>query len=85
MHLILKKDTAFIVYQKLNDLPGIDVSIEPIRFYPYNSLASGVIGYLSSIDSSKEENYELRGYDVSSDLIGGCRNRSCSRRSIKRN
>lgn len=66
----IKKDTAFIVYQKLNDLPGIDVSIEPIRFYPYNSLASGVIGYLSSIDSSKEDNYELRGYDVSSDLIG---------------
>lgn len=66
----IKQDTAFIVYQKLNDLPGIDVSIEPIRFYPYNSLASGVIGYLSSIDSSKEENYELRGYDASSDLIG---------------
>ena len=66
----IKEDTAFIVYQKLNDLPGIDVSIEPIRFYPYNSLASGVIGYLSSIDSSREENYELRGYDVSSDLIG---------------
>ncbi len=66
----IKKDTAFIMYQKLNDLPGIDVSIEPIRFYPYNSLASGVIGYLSSIDSSKENNYELRGYDVSSDLIG---------------
>lgn len=66
----IKKDTAFIVYQKLNDLPGIDVSIEPIRVYPYNSLASGVLGYLSSIDSSKEDNYELRGYDVSSDLIG---------------
>ena len=66
----IKKDTAFVVYQKLNDLPGIDVSIEPIRFYPYNTLASGVIGYLSSIDASKEENYELRGYDVSSDLIG---------------
>lgn len=66
----IKQDTAFTVYQKLNDLPGIDVSIEPIRFYPYNSLASGVIGYLSSIDASKESNYELRGYDVSSDLIG---------------
>lgn len=66
----IKKDTAFVVYQKLNDLPGIDVSIEPIRFYPYNSLASGLIGYLSSIDASKESNYELRGYDVSSDLIG---------------
>lgn len=66
----IKKDTAFIIYQKSNDLTGIDVSIEPIRFYPYNNLASGAIGYLSSIDSSKEENYELRGYDVSTDLIG---------------
>lgn len=66
----IKEETAFIIYQKLNDLPGINVSTEPIRFYPYSSLASGVIGYLSSIDSSKEENYELRGYDASSDLIG---------------
>lgn len=66
----IKKDTAFIIYQKSNDLTGIDVSIEPIRFYPYNNLASGALGYLSSIDSSKEENYELRGYDVSTDLIG---------------
>jgi penicillin-binding protein 2 len=66
----IKKETAFIIYQKLNDLAGIDVSIEPIRYYPYNTLASGTLGYLSSIDSSKETNYELRGYDVSSDLIG---------------
>ena len=66
----ISEDTAYIIYQKLNDLPGIDVSIEPVRYYPYNSLASGVLGYLSSIDSSKESNYELRGYDVSSDLIG---------------
>ncbi|WP_195262699.1 MULTISPECIES: penicillin-binding transpeptidase domain-containing protein [unclassified Clostridium] len=66
----IKQDTAFIIYQKLNDLAGIDVSIEPIRYYPYNNLASGALGYLSSIDASKETNYELRGYDVSSDLIG---------------
>lgn len=66
----IKQDTAFIVYQKLNDLPGIDVSKKPIRYYPYNNLASSTLGYLSSIDSSKETNYELRGYDASSDLIG---------------
>lgn len=66
----IKQDTAFIIYQKLNDLSGIDVSIDPIRYYPYNNLASSGLGYLSSIDSSKESNYELRGYDVSSDLIG---------------
>ncbi len=66
----IKKDTAFIIYQKSNDLSGIDVVIEPIRFYPYNNLASAAIGYLSTINSSNEENYELRGYEASTDLIG---------------
>ena len=66
----IKKDTAHIVYQKLNDLPGIDVSLSPIRYYPYDELASSVLGYVSSINSSQQERYELRGYDVSSDLIG---------------
>jgi penicillin-binding protein 2 len=66
----IKKDTALIILQKLNDLPGVDIKLEPIRFYPYNELASSVMGYISSIDSSNEQKYELRGYDVSSDLIG---------------
>ncbi|MGL5379372.1 MAG: penicillin-binding protein, partial [Clostridium sp.] len=66
----IKKDTAFIIYQKLNDLPGIDVSLESIRHYPYNNLASSALGYVSTIDSSKKESYELRGYDVSTDLVG---------------
>ncbi len=66
----IKRDTSLIVRQKLNDLPGIDVSLSPIREYPYNNLASTVLGYVSSINSSQEEKYELRGYDVSSDLIG---------------
>lgn len=67
---ISKRDTAFIFYQKLNSLPGIDVSMEPTREYPYGTLASSVIGYVSSIDSSKKSRYEERGYDVSTDLIG---------------
>lgn len=66
----IKKDTAFIVYQRLNDLTGLDVSLEPIRHYPYNNLGSAVLGYISPINSSQEKKYELRGYDASSDLIG---------------
>ncbi|WP_252246598.1 penicillin-binding transpeptidase domain-containing protein [Clostridium sp. ZBS4] len=66
----IKKDTAFIVYQKLNSLPGIDVNLEPVRYYPNQELASSALGYVSSIDSSQSDKYELRGYDVSSDLIG---------------
>ena len=66
----IKRDTALIVEQKSNDLPGIDVSSTPIRYYPYNNLGSAVLGYMSSIGSWEEEEYELLGYDVSSDLVG---------------
>lgn len=66
----LKWDTASIILQRQNDLPGIDVSLEPTRSYPYGTLASSVVGYLSSINTANEEKYELKGYDVSSDLIG---------------
>lgn len=66
----IKRETAFIVYQKLNDLPGVDVSLTPVRYYPYKNLASSVLGYMSSIGSWEEETYLLQGYDASSDLIG---------------
>lgn len=66
----IKRNTAFIVYQQLSNLPGINVTLKPVRYYPYSSLASAVVGYVSSISSSQSESYKLRGYDVSNDLIG---------------
>lgn len=66
----INRDTAFIVYQQLTDLPGINVSLKPVRYYPYSTLASSVVGYVSSISSSQQESYELRGYDTATDLIG---------------
>jgi penicillin-binding protein 2 len=66
----IKKDTSLIVMQKLIDLPGINVSLSPIRYYPYNNLASSVLGYVTSIKDVQKEKYELKGYDISSDLIG---------------
>jgi penicillin-binding protein 2 len=58
------------VRQKLIDLPGINVDSSPIREYPYKNLASSVLGYVSSIDDTQKEKYDLKGYDVSSDLVG---------------
>ncbi|MBU5488933.1 penicillin-binding protein [Clostridium sp. MSJ-8] len=66
----LNKDAADIILQKLNNLPGIDVTLEPTRKYPYGTLASSVIGYLSSISETNKEEYELRGYDASTDTVG---------------
>ncbi|MDS0528016.1 penicillin-binding transpeptidase domain-containing protein [Clostridium sp. SHJSY1] len=66
----IEKNTAFIIKQKLNDLPGVDVKSVPVRFYPYNDLAASILGYISPIDNLSKEKYELRGYDISTDLIG---------------
>lgn len=66
----IKRETSLIVLQKKYDLPGIDVSLAPIREYPYNNLASSVLGYVSPINNTQKEKYELKGYDISSDLIG---------------
>lgn len=66
----IKDDTASIFYQKLNDLPGIDISQDPVRYYPYNDLASSVLGYVGAIPGSEQSKYKDRGYDLSSDLIG---------------
>ena len=64
------KDIYFNIMQRLNDLPGIDVVQEPIRYYPYETMGSSVLGYLSAIDVSQKESFEMRGYDASSDIIG---------------
>jgi len=66
----IETETAFIIKQKRNDLPGIDVPLEPTRDYPYKELASSALGYISPIDQSNKAKYELRGYDASTDLIG---------------
>nr|WP_243154833.1 penicillin-binding transpeptidase domain-containing protein [Clostridium thermarum] len=66
----LKEETAFSILQQLNDLPGIDITLQPVRTYPFGELASGVLGYISKIPSWQQEKYELKGYDVSTDYIG---------------
>lgn len=65
----MKQQTAFIFLQQLNDLPGIDVTVEPIRTYPNKELGSAFLGYISKV-SSNQDNYSEQGYDVASDLVG---------------
>ncbi|URZ01189.1 penicillin-binding transpeptidase domain-containing protein [Clostridium felsineum] len=69
----VKEATAFEILQKSNELMGINISVEPIRYYPYGKLASNVLGYISKIapSNSKEiDAYKEKGYDVNTDLIG---------------
>lgn len=66
----IKKDTSFIFLQRLNEMPGIDVSTEPTRYYPYGDFASSIIGYISKIQPWQEDKYKEKGYDVSTDYVG---------------
>lgn len=66
----IKRETAFVFLEKLNELPGIDISTEPIRFYPYGELMSATLGYISKIRSDSQGKYEDQGYDVDTDYIG---------------
>jgi penicillin-binding protein 2 len=66
----IDKNTAFIFEQLKHDLPGIDIVMQPIRYYPYNELGSSFIGYISKISGDRRDTYEERGYDISTDYIG---------------
>lgn len=66
----IKRETAFKFYERLSELPGINIGNEPIRYYPYGELASSVLGYISKINSVDKDSYVEKGYDVSTDYIG---------------
>jgi penicillin-binding protein 2 len=66
----IKRETAFMILQKLSDLPGIDIAMQPVRTYPFDELGSAFLGYISKIPSWQKEKYEQSGYDVTVDYIG---------------
>lgn len=66
----ISKSTAFIFMQKYQELPGIEVTVNPVRVYPNKELGSAFIGYLSKINLEQKDKYEEKGYDASADYIG---------------
>ncbi|WP_315116934.1 penicillin-binding transpeptidase domain-containing protein [uncultured Clostridium sp.] len=64
----IKRDTAFIFLERLNDLSGIDVITQPVRYYPNGKLGSAFLGYISKINNPDQ--YKDKGYDISSDYVG---------------
>ncbi len=66
----IRKESAFVFMQRANMLAGIDVQLNPTRIYPYGTLASHVLGYMSTISEYNKERYESMGYDINQDMIG---------------
>jgi penicillin-binding protein 2 len=50
----ISEETAILIEEKGMHLPGIDVEIEPIRYYPEGELAAHVLGYLGKISTELE-------------------------------
>jgi penicillin-binding protein 2 len=69
--VLVKRDISWeelsaIKAQRL-DLPGVEIQIEPVRTYPYGSLAAHVLGYGGEIN--KEELQGKKGYQLG-DWVG---------------
>jgi len=63
-----REQLSLIEANKLN-LPGIEIYVESVRNYPYNDMASHIIGYLSEINAVKMKLKRYEGYKLG-DLIG---------------
>lgn len=54
----LTQDIVTRVEERRNDLPGISVDVQPIRYYPYNEMAAQVFGYVGQIDEDDMKRLE---------------------------
>ncbi len=67
----IKNDTVAKIEEGMSDIPGLGVSIEPVRYYPEGETAAHIIGYLGRISQENEikKYVEEEGY-FRNDLIG---------------
>lgn len=62
-------DTVMHVEEESEDLTGVEVVSESVRYYPNGSTASHILGYMGKISDSQLEEYADKGYQ-DSDIIG---------------
>ncbi|NMA87050.1 MAG: penicillin-binding protein [Tissierellia bacterium] len=67
----IKDSTVAKIEEGLMDVPGIQVSVEPIRYYPEGEIASHLLGYLGKISQTSEIEKYVKERDYSpNDIIG---------------
>ncbi len=60
----VSEETAIYLIQRTEDFPGIDVSVQWKRQYPYAPLAAHAIGYMGAITADDSVQYRELGYDL---------------------
>ena len=56
----IKQETISQLEEYAMELPGVTVQLEPVRYYPNDSLASHVLGHMGKMPSAKEDYYLKR-------------------------
>jgi len=67
----IKDETVARIEEDLAGIPGVNVSVEPVRYYPEGTSGAHILGYLGKISQSNEISKYLGEYGYSpSALIG---------------
>lgn len=64
------KKTAMAIEYEKDSMPEIMCIVEPMRYYPYGTAGSAVLGYVGRIRDDQAETYKGLNYDPSQDLVG---------------
>ena len=64
----LDEETAFLLRERVPELPGVQVLVESIRSYPYDSLISHLLGFVGRIDEGEYADLRSGGYLINDRL-----------------
>ncbi len=67
----IKDSTVARIEEGIMELPGINISIEPVRYYPEGSTAAHILGYLGNIGTAVEVKKYVEDSDYSPSAIIG--------------
>ncbi len=65
----ISRAIVFIVEELKPELPGVSVQVSGLRFYPYHTAASHLIGYIGKINPREYENLDRERFGMNS-LLG---------------
>ncbi len=66
----IDEETAMIIKENSDDMPGVDIEVESVRDYPTGELTSEIIGFLGPVPAAYEEYYTELGFESGRDKVG---------------
>lgn len=65
----ISMDVVTNIEEHHHELPGVTIDVEPLRFYPYETMAAQLFGYVGEV--SEEELEEFKAQDPHTTVSGG--------------